>query len=660
MHKKHSLLCTAACALFFSYFNATYTSNASGLSAHTRHTLEEIIKLPEQYRHAIDLINTPTQEEKNLEMIASGGMMEGNSHFDEELKRGLSEIKNSINRQFLGSGLYGSSTHTNEFNKGLNDEFSRIKYEQSYRDLPYMLQANAYLGHLQQNRLKMTEDLLKGYEKALSDAAQAAAILEADNQQRVNDAHRQWVMQNNQEWHKLQNKAEILHKAAEIDQALQGHNTELSDTIRTALIDTWNADTIKNAEKKGEASLPSLPSKEKKPSLIDHNGNKEGFINEFSSANAPQKGKDNTSSKTTLTSSPDHVSLPTKVASASQTSANTESAFQLAEVKETAALSHDVPNPEETTEALTPQQANYLAMPHALFSIGFADVNNQNTLLDNVRITMFEAKDHKEQGVFFSTYAKKSILYSSSQTPQKSASTDIRYAALQAGLTLIALEEQNTSTDFGFLGTYGKLAFTPKKKEEVQKNILDKWSLTAYGHMQHDSGVYASAFLSYGILKGENTTALIKNTKTLAASATLGKKLPNIVEGIILEPQAQFVYQRLMLGVLSDTESFKMNMGHPSQWLLCIGGRLTQNKGGAVSFYGKVNIINSFGNNNTVQIDKNSFQLSPTGTSLEGGLGIHAHLSQNIALHGDVSYQRKLKEASETGISVSAGMRYRF
>lgn len=152
----------------------------------------------------------------------------------------------------------------------------------------------------------------------------------------------------------------------------------------------------------------------------------------------------------------------------------------------------------------------------------------------------------------------------------------------------------------------------------------------------------------------------MRNTKTLAASTTIGQKLPNIVEGIILELQAQFVYQRLMLGILSNTESFKINMGNPDQWLLRVGGRLTQNKGEAVSFYGKVNIINSFGNNNTVQIDKKSFQISPIGTSLEGGLGVNAHLSQNIAFHGDVSYQRKLKEVGESGINISAGMRYRF
>ncbi|WP_244428940.1 hypothetical protein [Bartonella vinsonii] len=40
-----------------------------------------------------------------------------------------------------------------------------------------------------------------------------------------------------------------------------------------------------------------------------------------------------------------------------------------------------------------------------------------------------------------------------------------------------------------------------------------------------------------------------------------------------------------------------------------------------------------------------SFQLAFMGTAIEDGFGVHAHLSQKIALHGDVSYQHKLREA---------------
>ncbi|WP_273756615.1 autotransporter outer membrane beta-barrel domain-containing protein, partial [Bartonella sp. MM73XJBT] len=79
----------------------------------------------------------------------------------------------------------------------------------------------------------------------------------------------------------------------------------------------------------------------------------------------------------------------------------------------------------------------------------------------------------------------------------------------------------------------------------------------------------------------------------------------------------------------------------------------------AVSFYGKVNVIKTFADNSTIQIG-DTFHLDPMEASLEGGLGVNAQLSQNIALHADVNYQHKLQKAGISGINLSAGMRYRF
>ncbi|MBB6160166.1 hypothetical protein HNQ74_001620, partial [Bartonella doshiae] len=47
-------------------------------------------------------------------------------------------------------------------------------------------------------------------------------------------------------------------------------------------------------------------------------------------------------------------------------------------------------------------------------------------------------------------------------------------------------------------------------------------------------------------------------------------------------------------------------------------------------------------------------------TSIEGGMGINAHLTSNIALHGDVSYQYKLQKIGISGINFSGGMHYHF
>ncbi|EJF84987.1 autotransporter outer membrane beta-barrel domain-containing protein [Bartonella rattimassiliensis] len=633
MHR-NLLLCTAACALFFSS-NFTSTSIASSLSPETRRTLEEIIKLPQQYRHAIDLVSTPTQAEKNLEEIASGTMRQDNSQVDKI----LDEVEGRINSYFSGIGRNGSSAHREELQKARDNIHAQVMANNTQ----HMIQANAYLDRLRQERMITKENLLRGYEKAVSDAAKAAAILDADNQQRINAKRQQWTTQDNRDWYNLQNKAEILHKAAQVDSALQGQNKELANTLRKAVLDALNSDGRTNVEKKGD----SIAFKEDQHSIIDSN------TKQRHAGNVVSQRKSNLSTRA------DREIIQPKVNENAKAD-NTDTQNSSRPTDEKATATSTSLNVVEKRTAHPSQAESYLVMPTAMFAVGLADVNNQNILLDNMQITMFEPKDSQERGVFLSTYGNKSTFYSNLQS---SIRADIRYTALQAGVTLVALKDQNINTNFGFFGTYGNLSFAPKNKEISHTNVLDKWSLTAYGNIQHDSGVYASAFLSCGIFKENITknniryTLKVNNKTILGAAATVGQKLSTGWEGVILEPQAQLVYQRLMLGSFSNDGSVpngdnsKINIGYPHQWVFRVGGRLTQNKGRAVSFYGKLNLVKAFSKN---------FEPDAMGSLIEGGFGIHTHLSKNIELYSDLSYQHKFEKVGITGINLSGGMRYRF
>ncbi|WP_139412276.1 autotransporter outer membrane beta-barrel domain-containing protein [Bartonella mastomydis] len=321
-------------------------------------------------------------------------------------------------------------------------------------------------------------------------------------------------------------------------------------------------------------------------------------------------------------------------------------------------------------KALVPQVASYLVMPNAIFSSGLADISNQNTLLNNMHSTVFGLEGHKKRGIFLSTYGNKVTLSSNRSPLEYGYGADVCYAALQAGMTLATLENQNLTANFGLLGTYGKLAFTPKDMEGSDKSILDKWSFTVYGNLHHDNGPYINASLSYGVLNGHITTALIgnttelKNTDILNISATVGQKLATGVEGLSFEPQAQLIYQRIAFGTLSDIDDFQVNIKTPHQWLVSIGGRLTKTilpikNDRVLSFYGKLNVIKAFGEKSTIDIIE-PFRLDSMGSSLEGGFGVNAQLSKNIALHADVNYQHRLQKAGFSGINFSGGMRYRF
>ncbi len=327
-------------------------------------------------------------------------------------------------------------------------------------------------------------------------------------------------------------------------------------------------------------------------------------------------------------------------------------------------------DPDSKVRAVVPQMASYLVMPNALFYTGLADMAKQNALLANMRTTVLGEQKNLKNSFFLSTYGGTGTLSSKRGPLKYGYGADIRYAALQAGVTLAALEGQNTTTHFGLIGTYGQLSFTPKEMQDASKSTLDKWSLTAYGSVQHDSGFYIDTLLSYGIIKGDITNAIIgktaklNNVKMLSISTTVGKQFSTGMEGLTFEPQIQLAYQHLMFDTIEDADNLKIDMNNPSQWLIRVGGRLTKTimtteNGPAISFYGKANLIKTFGDDGTIQIGRD-FDLDPMGTAIEGGVGINAQLSHNFSLYADVSYRQKLQKTGISGASFSGGIRYLF
>ncbi|WP_375675540.1 autotransporter outer membrane beta-barrel domain-containing protein [Bartonella sp. CL100XZDX] len=327
-------------------------------------------------------------------------------------------------------------------------------------------------------------------------------------------------------------------------------------------------------------------------------------------------------------------------------------------------------DPDSKVRAVVPQMASYLVMPNALFYTGLADMAKQNALLANMRTTVLGEQKNLKNSFFLSTYGGTGTLSSKRGPLKYGYGADIRYAAIQGGVALTTLEGHSTTTHLGLLGTYGQLSFTPKEMQDASKNTLDKWSLTAYGSVQHDSGFYIDTLLSYGIIKGDITNAIIgktaklNNVKMLSISTTVGKQFSTGMEGLTFEPQIQLAYQHLMFDTIEDADNLKIDMNNPSQWLIRVGGRLTKTimtteNGPAISFYGKANLIKTFGDDGTIQIGRD-FDLDPIGTAIEGGVGINAQLSHNFSLYGDVSYRQKLQKTGISGASFSGGIRYQF
>nr|WP_317993671.1 autotransporter outer membrane beta-barrel domain-containing protein [Bartonella gliris] len=327
-------------------------------------------------------------------------------------------------------------------------------------------------------------------------------------------------------------------------------------------------------------------------------------------------------------------------------------------------------DPEVMVSAVVPQVPSYLLLPNALFHAGLMDVNNQNKRLESMRTTssgMVEV--HENPAFFVRSYGGSHHYASDLSVLEYGYGGDFYYNAVEAGLLLKTIEGAHHATSFGVMGTYGKLSLQPVDVEQSQKSKFDKWSVTAYGGMQHDAGFYVNGLFSYGLLKGGVSTLARGKTATLksnplSASLTAGKAFKIGHNCLVFDPQIQVIYQNLRFDKASDIDGFDIEMGKPEQWMMRVGGRLTKTlpvskEGSVVSLNGKLHITRGFGEKQFVHLG-DSFQLGAFGSSLEAGLGFNAQLSPKFVLYGDATYQQRLSKAGFSGTSFSGGLRYRF
>ncbi|WP_375685349.1 autotransporter outer membrane beta-barrel domain-containing protein [Bartonella sp. TT110JLCBS] len=328
------------------------------------------------------------------------------------------------------------------------------------------------------------------------------------------------------------------------------------------------------------------------------------------------------------------------------------------------------PRPKPGVKAVVPQVPTYLLLPNALRHIGLMNVNNQNKRLEALRITSGGLLESREKPLFFvSGYGGNHRYTSNLSALEYGYGGEFDYNALEAGVLLKAIENTYGSTSFGIIGAYERFSLQPLNVEQSQKSTFDKWSVTAYGGMQHDAGFYVDGLVSYGFFKGDVLTTARGKTATLkgnplSASLTAGKTFMVGEDGFVFDPQVQVVYQYLQFNKVRDVDGFDIDLGKLHQWIGRIGGRLTKrlvatDEAQVISFYGKLHLAHGFEGKQFVHF-KDAFQLGAFGSSLETGLGFNAQLSQKFALYGDLVYQHKLTKAGFSGTSFSGGLRYHF
>ncbi|WP_375656235.1 autotransporter outer membrane beta-barrel domain-containing protein, partial [Bartonella sp. MR63HLJHH] len=326
--------------------------------------------------------------------------------------------------------------------------------------------------------------------------------------------------------------------------------------------------------------------------------------------------------------------------------------------------------PEMGIRAVVPQLPTYLLLPNALFHAGLMDFASQNKKLKAIRSFSGGSLKSDENPAFFIRGYGGSYHYASNLSAfEYGYGAELDYSALEAGVLLKEIESSESCTFFGVTGTYGKLSLHPLNVEQSKKSAFDKWSVGAYGSLQHDTGFYIDGVLSYGFFKGDVLTlargkVVALKGKQFSGSLTSGRMFATGYKGVIFDPQIQVVYQHLQFNPAHDVDNIEVDLGKFHQWVGRVGGRLSKTlnvseEGRVVSFYSKLSYLHSFEDKRFVSF-KNDFQLGFFGSSLEAGLGFNARLSSKLSLYGDINYQHRLTKAGFSGASFSAGLRHLF
>ncbi|WP_375619052.1 MULTISPECIES: autotransporter outer membrane beta-barrel domain-containing protein, partial [unclassified Bartonella] len=210
--------------------------------------------------------------------------------------------------------------------------------------------------------------------------------------------------------------------------------------------------------------------------------------------------------------------------------------------------------------AVVPQVPTYLLLPNALFHAGLVDMTTQNKSFETIRNAFHSSwKDDKKTAFFLRAYGGSHHYASNLSAFEYGYGAELDYNAFQAGVLLNEIESLYGRTFFGVLGNYGNLSLHPQDVEQSKKSAFDKWSVGAYGNLQHDTGFYIDGVVSYGLFKGDVLTlsrgkVVALKGKQFSSSLTSGRTFATGYKGVVFDPQIQVVYQHLQFNQARDID----------------------------------------------------------------------------------------------------------
>ena len=329
----------------------------------------------------------------------------------------------------------------------------------------------------------------------------------------------------------------------------------------------------------------------------------------------------------------------------------------------------DPPLPPNARPEVAPQVPAYVTTPTALFNAGFQDIDSLHRRLGEIRDDQQLGRDPQGEA-FVRVYGTRLNYTTNRSFTGFGVDSSQDYAATQFGGNRIAVNNDSGTLRVGLAGTLGRLWFQPSAVDGASKGLFNSETLAGLITWQSRAGWYVDAIVSGGMFDGTVSTPNAGETTgmngtSLAGSIEAGYPIALGWQALTVEPQVQFVYQRLNFAQRTDVSGIAVDLGNPSEGVFRGGARLIRQFADADGMlftpYLKANVLQGIGGGDPVHLSGYSLPTGVFGTALQVGGGVTGTLTRNLSVYGDVAWQQNVGGGGGSrGWAFNGGLRYVF
>ncbi|WP_019219591.1 tail fiber domain-containing protein [Bartonella florencae] len=219
--------------------NVYQGERVAGLGNLTKNALTGLQQAAGQYNNPAltQWFYAPPQTAHNLQGMAQGDWIGGNSKFNAALQNALSKTSDAVNQSMSGAGRYGSGAHTGVLADELGALATNATAQQYNQDVQNMMNANQMIDRSLYDQVNAANNYYQGQSNAQSNALKGGLIQDMNRQSMLDAQRQRWDEQDNQGWNRLEQLLRVGTQAAGNYGTASGKSTIIPSVTKDPLRD---------------------------------------------------------------------------------------------------------------------------------------------------------------------------------------------------------------------------------------------------------------------------------------------------------------------------------------------------------------------------------------------------------------------------------------